>query len=133
MQVINRTRRQMLVEKGTVAARPWARLRGLLGRAGLGKGEGLLLDGTIGIHTVGMRFAIDVLFLDKDGRVLYLIHALKPFRFSPIVKRSAMVLELAVGILRATKTQIGDELEITLKEQGKEETMRPPAVVAGAK
>ncbi len=132
MQVINRTRRQMLVEKGTVAARPWARLRGLIGRACLNKGEGLLLDGTIGIHTVGMRFAIDVLFLDKDGRVLYLIHTLKPFRFSPIVKRSAMVLELPAGILRATKTQIVDELEISLTEQGKEKTTRPP-IVEGAK
>jgi hypothetical protein len=132
MQVINRTRRQMLVEKGTVAARPWARLRGLIGRAGLNKGEGLLLDGTIGIHTIGMRFAIDVLFLDKDGRVLYLIQALKPFRCSPIVKRSAMVLELPAGILRATKTQIGDGLEISLTEPGKVETTRPP-IVEGAK
>jgi hypothetical protein len=43
-----------------------------------------------------------------------------------------MVLELPAGILRATKTQIGDELEISLTEQRKEETTRPP-IVEGAK
>ncbi len=116
MQAFNDTRQRFLAGRGSVAARPWARMRGLIGRTSFELGEGLLLVGTQGIHTIGMRFAIDVLFLDQDGNVIHLIHALEPLRFSPFIRKAAMVLELPVRVLRETGTQVGDRIEITATE-----------------
>ena len=124
MQAFNHTRQRSLAETGTVAIRPWARMRGLLGRSALQANEGLLLLGTRGIHMIGMRFAIDVLFLNEDGWVIRLIHSLKPFRISPIVKNSAMVLELPTGILAQTGTQVGDWIGLTLTDLSTRQTIR---------
>jgi uncharacterized protein len=114
MQALNHTRQEVLAERGAVAAQPWARLRGLIGRPSLCESEGLLLLGTKAIHTMGMRFAIDVVFLDEDGRALHLLHAFKPSQISPLVVRSAMVLELPAGTLDRTKTKVGDWIEVSL-------------------
>lgn len=113
MQAYNHTRQRYLVEHGPVANRPWARMRGLIGRASLQPKEGLLLLGTKAIHTIGMRFPIDVLFLNSDGWVIHAIHALKPFRISPYVKNATMVIELPAGVLRETGTQVGDWIKVT--------------------
>lgn len=113
MQAYNHTRQRYLAEHGPVANRPWARMRGLIGRTSLQPNEGLLLIGTKGIHTIGMRFAIDVLFLNSDGWVIHAIHALQPFRVSPYVKNSTMVIELPAGVLHETGTQVGDWIKVT--------------------
>jgi uncharacterized membrane protein (UPF0127 family) len=110
MQVV--IRNQVLAEKTIVAASHWARLRGLLGRPRLKAGEGLLLGYAKAIHTIGMRYSIDVAFLDRDGRVIHLVHSMKPFRFSPLVKASAMVLELPAGVLQHSGTKLGDCVQI---------------------
>jgi len=65
-----------------VADRPLARLRGLLGRAALEPGEGLLITPTGSVHTCFMRFPIDVVFLDRDGAVLGVRADLRPWRAS---------------------------------------------------
>lgn len=85
------------------------RLKGLLGRDGLAKGEGLLLRPCPQIHTFFMRFAIDVVFLDKDNEVLYVIENLPPWRLSPIVARAAQTLELSAGALRG-RLKVGTKL-----------------------
>ncbi len=110
MRATNRTRQTVLVEHGTVAATPWSRMIGLLGRSSLEPGAGLLLRGEQAIHMFGMRFAIDVLYLDKDGRVLRAIPALAPWRLGPYLRQARDVLELPVGTLAATLTCEGDEL-----------------------
>ena len=117
MQASNHTRNKILADKGTVANRPWLRMRGLIGRASLEPGEGLLLLGTKGIHTIGMCFPIDVLFLNDEAQVIHMIHALNPLRVSPFIKTSAMVLELPAGTLQETGTQVGDWIEITVADQ----------------
>ena len=133
MQAINHCRQRMLAERGIVAARSWTRLRGLIGRASLERGEGLLLLGTKGIHTIGMRFSIDVLFLDEDGRVIHLICALKPYQISPLIGNSAMVLELPAGILQETGTEVDDWIEVSLFRQGKLGKARVSSASDGAK
>jgi uncharacterized membrane protein (UPF0127 family) len=70
--------------------------------------------GTQAIHTFGMRVPIDVLFLDARGRVIYLIHALPPYRVSPFVKDAALALELRAGTLCASETQVGDSIFVVL-------------------
>jgi uncharacterized protein len=116
MRILNRTRNKIIADRATVADRPWVRMRGLIGRPSLELGEGLVLIGTKGIHTVGMRFAIDVLFLNDDGCVIHLIHTFKPFRASSFIKESAMVIELCEGTLRETGTQVGDWIELSDEE-----------------
>lgn len=116
MQAFNDSRQRFLAGRGNIAAQLWARLLGLIGRSSFEFGEGLLLIGTRGIHTIGMRFPIDVLWLDEGGQALYSIHALEPFRFSPFIRKAAMVLELPAGVLRETGTQVGDRIEITVTE-----------------
>ena len=114
MRAINRTRNVVLVERGTIAANLWTRLRGLLGHPPLESGEGLLLKGEQAIHTIGMSFAIDVLFLDRAGRVIHLIQAMPPLRASPIIWQSRDVLELPTGKIAETGTALGDQVEFEL-------------------
>ena len=115
MQVLNLTRKCCLVEKnkGRVARSHWDRLRGLIGRTVFGQGEGLWLPGTRAIHTFGMRFPIDVVFVDQHNRILYLMPSLAPGRVSPAFPRARGTLELPPETLRTTSTQLNDELEFT--------------------
>jgi uncharacterized membrane protein (UPF0127 family) len=73
-----------------------SRLRGLLGRRGLGAGEGLWIPRTSSVHTHFMRFAIDVVFVDGDGRVAKVVPNLRPWRFAG-VRGAKDVLELPSG------------------------------------
>jgi uncharacterized membrane protein (UPF0127 family) len=70
--------------------------RGLLGRRGLASGEGLLIRPCSSVHTWFMRFAIDVVYLDGDGRVIKVVSNLKPWRFSG-GRGAKMALELQAG------------------------------------
>ncbi len=109
-----------MMTSASVAKNPWARLRGLLARKFLGSGDGLIIDRAhmilspmpMGIHTVGMRFPIDVAFVDQSGRILRMIHSMKPYRISPLVWNSAMVLEMPEGALRKSGTQVGDQIAL---------------------
>lgn len=80
-----------------VAATFWQRLRGLLGHRGLPPDHGLLLKPGGHIHTLGMRFAIDALFLDQHQRILGVAHRLGPNRFRLAPSGTRSVLELAAG------------------------------------
>jgi uncharacterized protein len=100
-----------------VADRPHTRLRGLLGRAGLGAGEGLLIRPTSSIHTFFMRFPIDVVFVDRTGVVLEVVSALVPWRFAS--KRGARyALELRAGEAKARDIKPGDRLRLSKGERG---------------
>jgi uncharacterized membrane protein (UPF0127 family) len=118
MRVFNRTRGRTLIERAVVARTAEERRRGLIGWASLAQGEGLLLPGTKTIHTFGMRFSIDVAFLDSDGRVIHLMERLKPSRVSPMVWRSAMVVEMPSGVLAKTGTALSDRIELTDSYEG---------------
>ncbi len=108
MRAINQTRQVELVQDGIVAATAWSRLRGLLGRPRLQSGQGLLLRGEKAIHTIGMSYPIDALFLERTGRVVHLERNLVPLRASPFVWRSADILELPAGTIERTGTALGD-------------------------
>src|SRR5574341_403466 len=116
MRVVNRTRNVVLVTNGTVAVSAWSRMRGLLGHPPLRPGQGLLLRGEKAIHSIGMSFAIDVLFLDRVGQVVHLIAPMVPLRLSPFILRAENVLELPSGKIRETGTTIGDQIEIELTD-----------------
>ena len=112
----NRTRRVYLATDLSVADTHWARLWGLMGTApaAFRAGQGLWIVPSHGVHTLAMRFPIDVLYLDGNKSVVHLEQNLKPWRVAPVRARAASVLELPAETLRSTGTVLGDELEILI-------------------
>ena len=112
----NRTRQTHLATQMSVAATHWSRLCGLMGTEATNfpAGRGLWIVPCHGVHTFGMRFPIDVLYLDGDKVVVHLENELKPWRMAPVRLRAASVLELPGKTIQATGTSLGDEIEITL-------------------
>lgn len=91
------------------AHRAGQRLRGLLDRAPLQVGEGLLLSPCNSIHTVGMTYPLDVVFVDRQGRVVKCVAGLKPWR-TAAAWRARHTLELAAGSLEHIGLKVGDSL-----------------------
>lgn len=89
----------------------WTRFRGLQMRRALAPGEGLLLRPAGSIHTLFMRFAIDVVFLDRDLRVLEVRAGLRPWRMAS-VRGAKVVLELPAGAAEAAGIRAGSRLEL---------------------
>jgi uncharacterized membrane protein (UPF0127 family) len=83
-----------------------------MGRSSLRDGEGLVLKGDKGIHSFFMRFPIDVVYADREARVVRLDPGMPPNRVGPIVPRAAYILELPDGVIQATQTSVGDQLII---------------------
>jgi len=88
-----------------------ARNRGLLGRAGMDDGSALILAPCSSVHTFFMRFAIDVLFVASDGRVLKLYPALPAWRIA-FAFRAFAAIELPAGTAAASDTRSGDTLTL---------------------
>jgi uncharacterized membrane protein (UPF0127 family) len=99
-------------ERCVVAETPLTRLAGLLGRSGLGAGDGLLIRPTNAIHTCFMRFSIDAVFLDRDLVVVGVVTELRPWRFAAR-RRAKSVLELAAGESRRRGIRVGERLSLT--------------------
>ena len=93
-----------------VADRPLRRMRGLLGRSGIDAGAGMLIVPCPSVMTFFMRFAIDVVFLDRDYRVVKVVGNLGPWRLASARAHSA--LELPAGTAKAHALAVGDVLEI---------------------
>ena len=85
-------------------------MAGLLGKNEFYKGQALILDPCNSIHTLFMRFPIDVLFVDKNNRVVKAAPFVKTFRLTPVYFKSKFAVELPTGTIAATSTQEGDEL-----------------------
>ena len=90
----------------------WTRFRGLLGRKFLNDGEGMIMAPCKGVDTMFMRFAIDLVYVDKKGAVVKVKRNLRPWRISPYQMNARMVLELPVGSIDTTDTKIGDQIKI---------------------
>src|SRR5687767_14174616 len=89
-----------------------SRAVGLLGRTSLAPGTGMYLSPCLQIHTWFMRFAIDVIFIDRDGEVVRVHDSLAPFRLAWGGLRARAVLELPAGTARQAGLQRGDRLEL---------------------
>ena len=114
--VHNRTRGAMVAADVRLADTPRSRRIGLLRRASLRPGEGLWIYPTQAIHTFGMKFPIDVAFLDRRRRIKRVYHGLLPSRLTSLVWGAQSVLELAAGSLARTGTRVGDELQFSVVE-----------------
>ncbi len=86
------------------------RFRGLMWKKRLNEGEGLLIKPCNQVHTFNMRFAIDVVYLSKRNKVVY-IETLKPNRAGKLIKEAFYVLEVMAGTTESLELSIGDEIE----------------------
>ena len=111
MYLRNKTRATTVGTQITTAETFLTRLIGLAGKRRLDAGCGLLIRPSSGIHTFGMRFAIDVVALSKDLRVLKLWHCVVPFRMTGLSLRTDSMLELPAGAISACEMRVGDQLE----------------------
>jgi len=89
----------------------FSRMRGLLGRSELPAGHGMLINPAPSVMTYFMRFPIDVVFLDRDWRVVKVVHRLGPWRVAG-ARRAVAALELPAGTAEACRLQVGDALEL---------------------
>jgi hypothetical protein len=115
-QAFNRTRQVYLATKLTLADTHWSRLRGLLGASDIDfcQGRGLWITPCRGVHTLAMRFPIDVVYLDRAGTVVHLEQNLPPWRFAPVRMQATSVIELPCQTVASTETAVGDKIEITV-------------------
>lgn len=95
-----------------VADTPWTRMVGLLAHRELRPGDGLVLRPAGMVHTCLMRFAIDVVFADRDGVIVRLVNALRPFGLAWGGWRAVLTVELPAGTLAAADVVPGDRLRM---------------------
>lgn len=86
------------------------RLVGLLGHASLAEDEGLWIEPCNSVHMFGMRFPIDVVFVDAEGRVVRVVDTLRPWRMTLPVRGARAALEIPAGAAARTRTEAGDLL-----------------------
>ena len=110
LRVINRTQGTVLADRADIADTAPLRNRGLLKRTALQSGEGLWIVPCEGVHTIGMKFPIDVVFLNRNKKVLKIRRDMKKWRMA-ICLRGHSVLELPSGMCATANTVVGDQLE----------------------
>jgi uncharacterized membrane protein (UPF0127 family) len=116
----NRTRQAYVATKLMLADTHWSRFRGLMATDAqdFAPGSGLWIVPCRGVHTLGMRFAIDVIYLNAEQRVVYAQENLRPWRVAPIRLAAASVVELPPGTIRKTQTGVGDVIDVGLNGNG---------------
>ena len=111
----NKTRERFVATHATVADGYFSRLVGLLGttRRCARPGKGLWIVPSHGVHTIGMMYALDLIFLDRDHKVVDVEEHVRPFRISKVSFKAESVLELPAHTVFRTETRVGDQLEIS--------------------
>lgn len=114
VSVYNETRETFVATKAAVADSYVTRLVGLLGKTKrwAQPGNGLWIVPTRGVHTIGMMFPIDLIFLSKEKQVVHIEEYLRPFRISKVFLKAVSVLELPPDAISRSRTQVGDRLKI---------------------
>src|SRR5580693_6832451 len=113
--VYNKTRETFVATEATVADSYLRRLVGLLGKTKrwARHGCGLWIVPSRGVHTIGMMFPIDLIFLSKDKEVVHVEEFVRPFRISNVSLKAASVLELRPHTIYRTGTKVGARMEIS--------------------
>ena len=111
MRLVNESRDVLLAERLAVADTFWKRLRGLLGTREWPEGNALLISPCNSVHMFGMKYCLDVLFVDQQNLVLEAVEALAPGKIK-VCRRARYAVELPEGTLRRTGTNRGDRLKL---------------------
>lgn len=108
LSIVNQSRGATLASTVEIAESFWSRGKGLIGRRNLPDDFGLVIRPCGSIHMFFMSIPLDVLHLDKHGRVVRILAGIKPWRPGPIVPRGKWVVELPAGTVARDGTQLGD-------------------------
>ena len=109
-RIVNTTRDTTLAARAEQARSYWARLRGLMFRSTLPEDGGMVIEPNNSVHTFWMRFPIDVVFVDRQDRVVGLVNAMPPNRPYAGARKARRTIELPAGTIARTNTEIGDTL-----------------------
>ena len=112
MKVLNISKNTILGDKIDLANTFIKRFLGLMPRKFLNHGEGLIINPCSSIHMFFMKFAIDVLFVDKNNKIIYIEKCIKPWKVSKTIWKAKFVVELPDGTIENSKTEVGDNIEI---------------------
>jgi uncharacterized membrane protein (UPF0127 family) len=115
-RLINETKGTVVAEDVRLADGIWSRFWGLMGRKNLPEGAGLLLTPSFSIHTAFMRFAIDVVFLNRSLRVVKVAPTVRPFRATMAFRGGHSALELNAGVAAKAHVEAGDQLAMVGEE-----------------
>jgi uncharacterized protein len=110
LRVVNETRQSVIGGQIHLMDTMLGRMRGFLLRPRPEAGEGIFLTPCRGVHMYGMRFPLDVLFVDSQGTVLALHADLQPGRRTPVYRAARYAIELPSGTIEASRTEVGDRL-----------------------
>ncbi|MFZ0747168.1 MAG: DUF192 domain-containing protein [Terracidiphilus sp.] len=124
LKVLNVTRNTQLGNSIEVADRGPTRTKGLLGRRGLGPGGGMWIVPCESVHTFGMQFPIDLVYLDRMNRIKKVRSSVPAWRMSACLSAHS-VIELPAGTIHETHTESGDILEFCPAVQASSETGQP--------
>jgi uncharacterized membrane protein (UPF0127 family) len=115
IRIVNASRGRLIADRAELARSFFARGRGLIGRRSLPEGYALIIFPESSIHMFFMHIPIDVLFVDREDRVIALRESLPPWHpFAGVAPwRGRYVVELPAGVIRATGTSVGDRLDVT--------------------
>ena len=113
MKIINKTKGVVLADAAVLADTLFLRMKGLLDKKYIKKGQALIIKPCDSVHTFFMRFAIDVIFVDRQQKVDLAISSLKPWRLSRLCWRAKFAIELPCGAIRDSHTEKGDEISIS--------------------
>ena len=94
-----------------------SRLKGLIGRYTLGPDEGVWVVPSRGVHTYGVFFPLDLIYLDSDLRVIHTMEHFPSFKIAPLRVDAASVLQLPTHTIYSSQTQVGDRLVICSVEE----------------
>ncbi len=112
MNVINQTKQTILATKLKVARNFIERFRGLIGSPPLEEGEGFLIPSCQSVHSFGMRYPIDAIYLNRSREVVAVVKSLFPNSIGTVNFEAHSVLELPVGTIELTRTEVGDFISI---------------------
>jgi uncharacterized protein len=115
--VYNQTRECFLSLDVRAADTIFSRLRGLIGRLKLRSDEGIWVVPSRGVHTLGLLFPLDLIYLDEHYRVIHLVEYFPSFRIGPLKAQAESVLELPTHTIYSSQTQSGDQLVICVAEE----------------
>jgi uncharacterized membrane protein (UPF0127 family) len=126
--VYNQTRECFLSLGVTPADTTFARLKGLIGRLKMRSDEGLWVIPSNGVHTWGVLFPLDLIYLDENYRVIYVTEHFPRFRVGPLKIHAASVLELPTHTIYSSRTQPGDQLVICAADEMEDRLMQETPV-----
>lgn len=111
VRIKNKSENEMILEKVSIADSFLSRFKGLMGKKGLDTGEALLIKPCNSVHSFHMKFLFDVAFIDQNNKAIHIIHSMRPWKASPVIRGAEYVIETS-GDYLTNRLKVGDEIEI---------------------